>query len=86
MAQMAIFPLNYGDLDDGQLLDYQDASKITQVNAKQYSALVTTKMNDKAGYKEVEKFATNFSLIWNHPLAQARTLSSAMTIVDSLQQ
>ena len=39
MAQMAIFPLNYGDLDDGQLLDYQDASKITQVNAKQYSAV-----------------------------------------------
>ena len=60
MAQMAVFPLPYGELDN--LLAYQDASKITQINTKQYSALVSTKLNDKAGYKEVEKFATNFSL------------------------
>ena len=83
LAQMAIFPLNYGDLADGQLLDYQDASKITQVNAKQYSALVTTKMNDKAGYKEVEKFATNFSLIWNHPFAQEHILGATCLLPTS---
>ena len=68
MAQMAIFPLDYGESDN--LLSYQDISKITQINAKQHAALVDTKLNDKAGHKAVEKFATTMGLMFAHPLAQ----------------
>ena len=68
-AQMAIFPLPTGDLDD--LLAYQDVAKIVQINSKQHSAVVNMKLNDKAGHKAVEKFATTMGLMFVHPLAQA---------------